>query len=82
MKQETCDKIISLLEEMQADIKVANGKLDRIDSKLNRIDSKFDSMISKLDRIDDKLDRIDNKLDNLSKEFNEGVNRIISIGGK
>lgn len=68
MKQETCDKIISLLEEMQADIKVANGKLDKIDSKF--------------DRIDDKLDRIDNKLDNLSKEFNEGVNRIISIGGK
>lgn len=61
MKQETCDKIISLLEEMQADIKVANGKLDKIDSK---------------------FDRIDNKLDNLSKEFNEGVNRIISIGGK
>lgn len=61
MKQETCDKIISLLEEMQADIKVANGKLDKIDSK---------------------FDRIDDKLDNLSKEFNEGVNRIISIGGK
>ncbi|MBM6651794.1 hypothetical protein [Megamonas funiformis] len=75
MKQETYDKAINLLEEMQADIKVANNKLDKMDSKFNRIDSK-------LNRIDDKLDRIDNKLDNLSKEFNEGVNRIISIGGK
>ena len=82
MKQETCDKIISLLEEMQADIKVANGKLDKIDSKFDRIDDKLDKIDSKFDRIDDKLDRIDNKLDNLSKEFNEGVNRIISIGGK
>lgn len=78
MNQETSNKIISLLEEMQADIKVANGKLDRIDSKLD----KTDNMISKLDRMNNKLDRMNNKLDNLSKEFNEGVNRIINIGGK
>jgi peptidoglycan hydrolase CwlO-like protein len=74
MNQETCDKVISLLEEMQADIKVANGKLDRIDSKFDRIDDK-------LDRVDDKINRINNeldKLDNLLKNFNERI----SIGGK
>lgn len=49
MNQETSNKIISLLEEVQADIKVANGKLNRID----------------------------NKIDNISKEFNEGVNKIV-----
>lgn len=74
MNQETCDKVISLLEEMQADIKVANGKLDRIDSRFDRIDDK-------LDRVDDKINRINNeldKLDNLLKNFNERI----SIGGK
>lgn len=74
MKQETCDKIISLLEEMQADIKVANGKLDKIDSKFDRIDDK-------LNRIDDKINRVNNeldKLDNLLKNFHERM----SIGGK
>lgn len=74
MKQETCDKVISLLEEMQADIKIANGKLDRIDSKFDRIDDK-------LNRIDDKINRVNNeldKLDNLLKNFNERM----SIGGK
>lgn len=74
MNQETRDKVISLLEEMQADIKVANGKLDRIDSKFDRIDDK-------LDRVDDKINRINNeldKLDNLLKNFNERI----SIGGK
>lgn len=75
MNQETYDKVISLLEEMQADIKVANGKLDKIDDKLNRIDDK-------INRVNNELDKMNNKLDNLSKEFNEGVNRIISIGGK
>ena len=78
MKQETCDKVISLLEEMQADIKIANGKLDRIDSK---IDSKFDRIDDKLNRIDDKINRVNNeldKLDNLLKNFNERM----SIGGK
>lgn len=67
MNQETSNKIISLLEEMQADIKVANGKLDRIDSKLNRIDDK-------INKVNDELD----KLDNLLKNFNERIN----IGGK
>ena len=75
MNQETYDKVISLLEEMQADIKVANSKLDKIDDKLNRIDDK-------INRVNNELDKMNNKLDNLSKEFNEGVNRIISIGGK
>lgn len=67
MNQETCDKVISLLEEMQADIKVANGKLDRIDSKFDRVDDK-------INRINNELD----KLDNLLKNFNERI----SIGGK
>lgn len=67
MNQETSNKIISLLEEIQADIKVANGKLDRIDSKLNRIDDK-------INRVNNELD----KFDNLLKNFNERM----SIGGK
>ena len=67
MNQETSNKIISLLEEMQVDIKVANGKLDRIDSKLNRIDDK-------INRVNNELD----KFDTLLKNFNERI----SIGGK
>lgn len=82
MNQETYDKVISLLEEMQADIKVANGKLDKIDSKFDRIDDKLNRIDDKINRVNNELDKMNNKLDNLSKEFNEGVNRIISIGGK
>lgn len=47
MNQETYDKAINLLEDMQADIKVANNKLDKIDSKIDNIFKEFNEGVNK-----------------------------------
>ena len=53
----------AILDALLENRKIAEARLDRLDSRLDRIDSRLDGMDSRLDGIDSRLSAVETKLD-------------------